>query len=147
MSPTTQTSFKGHRFPGEQIRHAVWLSVEFALRFRDVKELIAQCGIRIRYETVRCGAIKFGPQIATTHRRRKAALPLRWRLHEMVCNTNGECVILWRAVGDEGKVWDLVVPKCRTRALRSKLLKRFFRNQNVALKQSSPMVWPRTAQR
>ncbi|VTO16902.1 Uncharacterised protein [Brevundimonas vancanneytii] len=43
-------SFKRHRFPGEVIRHAVWLYFRFNLSFRDVEELMAQRGIDVSYE-------------------------------------------------------------------------------------------------
>ena len=42
-------SFKRHRFPGEVIRHAVWLYFRFNLSFRDVEELMAQRGIDVSY--------------------------------------------------------------------------------------------------
>ena len=53
--------FKRHRFPPDVIRHAVWLYFRFTLSFRDVEELLAQRGISVSYETVRCWTIKFGP--------------------------------------------------------------------------------------
>lgn len=65
-------SFKRQRFPADVIRHAVWLYFRFTLSFRDVEELLAQRGIGVSYETVRCWTIKFGPQIAKKLQRRKA---------------------------------------------------------------------------
>jgi transposase-like protein len=53
-------SFKRHRFPADVIRHAVWLYFRFSLSFRDVEELMAQRGIEVSYETIRCWTIKFG---------------------------------------------------------------------------------------
>ena len=47
-------SFKRHRFPADVIRHAVWLYFRFSLSFRDVEELLAQRGIDVSYETIRC---------------------------------------------------------------------------------------------
>ena len=38
-------SFKRHRFPANLIRPAVWLYFRFALRFRDVEDLLAERGI------------------------------------------------------------------------------------------------------
>ncbi len=40
-------------FPREIIQRAVWLYVRFNLSFRDVKELLAERGIEVSYETVR----------------------------------------------------------------------------------------------
>jgi len=53
-------SYKRHRFPSEVIRHAVWLYFRFTLSFRDVEELLAQRGIEVSYETIRCWTLKFG---------------------------------------------------------------------------------------
>jgi transposase-like protein len=66
-------SFKRHRFPTEVIRYAVWLYFRFTLSFRDVEELLAQRGVEVTYETIRCWTIKFGPQIARNLKRRPFA--------------------------------------------------------------------------
>ena len=47
-------SVKRHRFPADVIRYAVWLYFRFTLSFRDVEELLAQRGIEVSYETIRC---------------------------------------------------------------------------------------------
>jgi putative transposase len=133
-TPIARLSFKRHRFPSDVIRHAVCLCFRFTLSFRDVEELLAQRGISVSYETVRCWTIKFGPQIAAKLRYRRAAPSPRWHLDEMVCNTTSERVNLWRAVDDEGEVLDLVVQKRRDTAAALKLLKllkRMLRNQHV----------------
>ena len=62
-------SYKRHRFPPELIQHAVWLYFRFALSLRDVEDLLAERGIEVSYETIRCWTRKFGRQYA-----RKAAL-------------------------------------------------------------------------
>jgi putative transposase len=54
-------SFKRHRFPASIIRHAVWLYFRFNLSLRDVEEMLAERGIEVSYETVRCWTKKFGP--------------------------------------------------------------------------------------
>ena len=54
-SPVLETAslYRGHRFPREVIAHAVRLYLRFALSFRDVEELLAERGVRIREGTVR----------------------------------------------------------------------------------------------
>src|SRR5450432_452138 len=99
-------SFSRHRFPAEVIRHAVWLYFRFTLSLRDVEELLAQRGIEVSYETIRCWTIKFGPQIGRNLKRRRAAPSPRWHLDEMVCTIGGKRMYLWRAVDDEGEVLD-----------------------------------------
>ena len=77
-------SFKRHRFPSDIILHSVWLYFRFALSFREVEELLAQRGLDVSYETIRCWTIKFGPQIARRLRRRRPAPSPRWHLDESV---------------------------------------------------------------
>jgi len=47
-------SFKRHLFPPDVIRYAVWLYFRFTLSVRDVEELLAQRGIEVSREAVRC---------------------------------------------------------------------------------------------
>ena len=44
--------------------NAIWLYVRFTLSFRDVEDLLAECGIVVSYETVRRWVNHFGPKIA-----------------------------------------------------------------------------------
>ena len=69
-------SFKRHRFPADVIRSAVWLYFRFSLNFRDVEELLAQRGIEVGYETIRCWTIKFGPLIARRLKKRRPSMKL-----------------------------------------------------------------------
>ena len=124
-------SFKRHRFPADVIRHAIWLYFRFTLSFRDVEEMLAQRGIEVSYETIRCWTIKFGPQIARNLKRRRTAPSPRWHLDEMVCTVGGRRMYLWRAVDDEGEVLDLVMQRRRDTEAALKLLKRLLRNQPV----------------
>ena len=124
-------SFKRHRFPADAIRHAVWLYFRFTLSFRDVEELLAQRGIEVSYETIRCWTIKFGPQIARNLKRRRPEPSPRWHLDEMASNIAGRRMYIWRAVDDEGEVLDLVVQRRRDHGAALTLLKRLLRNQPV----------------
>lgn len=124
-------SFKRHRFPAEVIRHAVWLYFRFSLSLRDVEEMLAQRGIEVSYETIRCWTRKFGPLIARRLRKRRPAPSPRWHLDEMVCWIGGRRMYLWRAVDDEGEVLDLVVQRRRDTQAALKLLGRLLRNQTI----------------
>jgi putative transposase len=66
-------SFNLHCSPADVIRHAVWLCFSFTLSFRDIEQLLAQCGIGASCKTLRCRTIEFGPQIAAKLRHRGAA--------------------------------------------------------------------------
>ena len=124
-------SFKRHRFPPGVIRYAVWLYFRFTLSVRDVEELLAQRGIKVSRETVRCWVIKFGPLIAANLRRRRSPPTGRWHLDEMVVKISGQRMYLWRAVDDEGEVLDVLVQKRRNKVAALKLLRRLLKNQGI----------------
>lgn len=81
-------SYKRHRFPPDTIRLAVWLYYRFTTSLRDVEEMLAERGIDVTYETVRCWANKFGPPIAANIRRRRGRADSVWHLDEMVVRIN-----------------------------------------------------------
>ena len=110
-------------------RRVAVLSVQ--LSFRDVEELLAQRGIDVSYETIRCWTIKFGPLIAKRLKKRRGTPSPRWHLDEMVCWIGGRRMYLWRAVDDEGEVLDLVVQRRRDTEAALRLLKRLLHNQPV----------------
>src|ERR1700749_4076781 len=83
-------SYRRHRFPPEIIQHAIWLYLRFTLSYRDVEELLAERGLDISYETVRCWVLKFGPVIARRLRQRRPRSSDRWHLDEMVVRIPGQ---------------------------------------------------------
>ena len=124
-------SIKRHRFPADVIRHAVWLYFRFSLSFRDVEELLAQRGIEVSYETIRCWTIKFGPLFARRLKKRRVAPSPRWHLDELIFWIGGKRMYLWRAVDDEGEVLDLVVQRRRDTGAALRLLTRLLHDQPV----------------
>src|SRR5215470_17047181 len=91
-----EISYRRHRFPPVIIQHAVWLYLRFTLSYRDVEELLAEWGLDISYETVRCWVLKFGPVIARRLRRCRPRPSNRWHLDEMVVRIAGQRMYLWR---------------------------------------------------
>ena len=128
---TKPLSFKRYRFPPAVIRHAIWLYFRFTLSLRDVEELMAQRGIVVSREAIRCWVNKFGPVIAANLRRRRSHPTGRWHLDEMVCRIGGRRMYLWRAVDDEGEVLDVLVQKRRNKHAALKLLRRLLKNQGI----------------
>ena len=128
---TKPLSFKRYRFPPDVIRHAIWLYFRFILSLRDVEELMAQRGIIVSREAIRCWVNKFGLLIAANLRRRRSHPTGRWHLDEMVCRIGGHRMYLWRAVDDEGEVLDVLVQKRRNKHAALKLLRRLLKNQSI----------------
>jgi putative transposase len=123
--------FKRHRFPPDIICYGIWLYFRFTLSFRDLEEMLAERGIDVSYETIRCWTLKFGPSIARNLKRRRPTPSARWHLDEMVANIGGRCMYLWRAVDDEGEVLDMIVQHRRDTAAALKLLKRLICSQKM----------------
>ena len=128
---TKPLSFKRYRYPPDVIRHAVWLYFRFTLSLRDVEELLAQRGIEVSREAIRCWVNHFGPLIAANIRRRRGAPTGRWHLDEVVVKIKGRRMWLWRAVDDEGEVLDVLVQRRRNAAAAMKLFRRLLKNHGV----------------
>jgi transposase-like protein len=101
------------------------------LSIRDVEELLAQRGIEVSREAVRCWVIKFGSLTAANLRRRRPPPTGRWHLDEMVVRIGGRRFDLWRTVDDEGEVLDVLVQKRRNKHAALKLLRRLLKNQGI----------------
>lgn len=125
-------SFKRHRFAPDTIRLAVWLYFRFTMSLRDVENLLAERGIDVTYETVRCWANKFGPVIAANIRRRRGPVSDAWHLDEMMVRIGGKRMFMWRAVDSEGEVLDVLVQKRRNKTAALKLLRKLLKNQGFA---------------
>jgi transposase-like protein len=103
-------SFDRHRFPPDVIRQAVWLYFRFTLSFRDIEEMLAQRGVDVSYETIRCWTLKFG-QLFAQNLRQSRSCSCHWNLDEVFVKIRGRQLYLWRAVDDEGEVLDVLVQR------------------------------------
>jgi transposase-like protein len=122
---------KRHRFPPDTIRLAVWLYFRFTTSLRDVEEMLAERGVDVSYETVRCWANKFGRAIAANIRRKRGRGDSVWHLDEMVVRIGGQRMYMWRAVDKEGKVLDVLVQKRRDKVAALNLLRKLLKNQGA----------------
>jgi putative transposase len=123
MTPTLVNPYKHHRFPGEIIRHAVWLYFCFPLSHRDVEELLFVQGVIVSYEAIRKWCRRFGRAYANTARRCRSRPGGKWHLDEVFITINKERHYLWRAVDQDGGVLDIL----RQRRRDKKAAKKFFR--------------------
>ncbi len=123
-------SFKRHRSPPAVIVQAVRWYFRFTLSIRDIEELMAERGIEVSREAIRCWINKFGPLIAAKLRRQRPSPTGRWHLDEAVSRIGGRRMHLWRAVDDE-EVLDVLVQERRNKHAALKLLKRLLRVLSV----------------
>src|SRR5689334_14546514 len=129
-----EISYRRHRFPPVIIQHAVWLYLRFTLSYRDVEELLAERGLDISYETIRCWVLKFGPLIARRLRRCRPRPSNRWHLDEDGVRIAGQRMYLWRAVDHEGEVLDMLVQRRRDTRAALRLMRKLLKKQGFAPK-------------
>ncbi len=119
-------SDKRHRFPPAIIAHAVWLYCRFALRYRDVAELLAERGVVLTDATVRRWCRTFGQLYANALRRRPRPGDT-WHLDEVFISINGRTHYLWRAVDQAGTVLDILVQRQRNKAAARQFFRRLLK--------------------
>ena len=124
---TDKISYSGYRFPPEIIQQAIWLYLRFTLSLRDVEDLLAERGVAVSYETVRRWVNYFGPMIATDLRKRRLKPHTTWHLDEVYLKIDGRMVYLWRAVGAEGEVLDVLVQSNRNKHAALKLMRKLLK--------------------
>ena len=120
---TSSNPYRGFRYPGEVIQHAVWLYHCFSLSLRDVETILAARGILVSYETIRAWGLRFGRLFANELKRRRPRPGDKWHLDEVFIRVQGELHYLWRAVDQDGHVLDILVQSRRN----ARAAKRFFR--------------------
>src|SRR5919112_4773616 len=125
-------SFSGYRFPRDIIQRAVWMYLRVTLSFRDVKELLAERGIAVTYESVRRWVLTFGPAIARRLRMQRPKPHGRWHLDEMFVRVGGQQMYLWRAVDAEGEVLDVLLQAKRDTKAARKLMRKLLKKQGMA---------------
>ena len=124
MPPPADTArYKHHRFPGDILRHGVWLYSRFTLSSRDVQELLLERGIDVSHEAIRTWCRKFGQDDANRLRRRRPQPGDKWHLDAVFLTINGKRHYRWRAVDQDDNVLDMLVQSWR----KKQAAKKFFR--------------------
>jgi len=90
--------YQRQRFPPAISAHAVWLYCRFALRYRDVEEVLAQRGVQVTGETVRRWCRKCGQTDANGRRRRRARPGDTGHLDEVFVSIKGDVSEMGRQV-------------------------------------------------
>ena len=89
-----------------------------------MEDLLAERGLDISYETVRCGFLEFGLPIAQNLRRMRPTPSDYWHFDEMVIVIRGRRHWLWRAVDNEGEVLGFLVQSRRNAKAALKLVRK-----------------------
>src|SRR3974390_27744 len=128
----SQISYRGYRFPPDVIQRAVWLYLRFTLSLRDVEDILAERGIDVTYETIRCWVDRFGPLIADRIRTTRPRPTSKWHLDEMFVAIRGRQMYLWRAIDDEGEVLEVLLTSKRDKRAALRLMRKLLRKHGVS---------------
>jgi putative transposase len=99
------------------------LYFRFCLSYRDVEALLFARGVIVTYEALRKWCRKFGQSYANQLRRRRHQPGDKCHLDEVFLSINGQRHYLWRVVGQDGTVLDILVQRRRD----EQAPKKFFR--------------------
>ncbi len=119
--------YKRHRFPPQIIQYAVWLYLRFNLSHRDVEDLLAERGIIVSYEAIRLWCNKFGPKYAQRLRRKHQGYSGTSFIDEVFVKIQGNQHYLWRAVDQDGEVFDVFLQKRRDGKAAKRFSKRLIK--------------------
>jgi putative transposase len=122
-------TYKRHRFPPDIISYAVWLYYRLNLSHRDIKDLLAERGIRVSRETIRLWCIKFGAIYARRLKRKHRGYGETFYLDEVFVKINGKQHYLWRAVDQDGDVIDILVRSRRIKDTARRFFKKLLKGQ------------------
>lgn len=94
-------------------------------------DLLAERGIEVTYETIRCWVDRFGPHIASRIRTTRSKPASIWHLDEMFVSIRGRQTHLWRAIDDEGEALEVLVTSKRDKWAALRLMRKLLRKQGV----------------
>ena len=93
--------FKHYGFPKNIILLAVRLNCRYPLIYRDVRDMLAVCGISVDGSTIYRGVKKFGPQIAKRCFADMKSKGLGMHIDETYIKVSGEWKYLWRGLEND----------------------------------------------
>jgi|ERR1043166_5381193 putative transposase len=123
----TSERYKNHRFPGEIIRHGVWLSYRFTLSSRDVEELLFERGLTVSHEAIRQWCRKFGQDYANRRRRRRPQPGDKGHLDEVFLTIHGKRPYWWRGVDQDDNGLDILVQSRRNKPAAKKFFRKLLK--------------------
>lgn len=121
-------AFAGYRFPPEVILLADRWYLRFGLSYRDLEELIAERGVEVDHVTLFRWVHRFTPLLVEAARPCRHAVGDRWFVDETYVKVAGVWRYVYRAVGQNGQVIDVYVPKKRD----TTTAKKFFNSAIIA---------------
>ncbi len=122
-SMTHPVLFKWKHFQPEIILLNVRWYCRYALSYRDLEEMMAECGLSVDHSTINRWVLQYGPELDKRCRSHLRMTNDSWKVDETYVNVKGEWKYLYRAVDSSGQTLDFMLGAKR----EAKAAKRFFK--------------------
>lgn len=94
--------FKGRHFHKDIILVAVGYYFRFSLSYRDVVEILRDCGIVIHHTTIMRWVHYYGPLFKLLWRKQRCSPGQSWRVNETYPKVNGRWCYFYPAIDSHG---------------------------------------------
>jgi len=109
--------FKRHRFPTEVILVCVRWYCKYGISYRDLAEMMQECGVAVDHTTIFRWVQRYAPEIEKRVRWYQGFRSASWRVDETYVRVGGAWKYLFRAVDKTGRLIDFMLSDRRnTRA-------------------------------
>ncbi|WP_040590615.1 IS6 family transposase [Methylobacter marinus] len=112
-------SFKGVHFPKDVILYAVFFSVRQGVSYRDLEDIMEECGVKVDHATLNRWVVDYSPLIAAETKKRKRTVASSWRMDESYIKVKGRWVYLYRAIDKFGDTVEFMLSEHRDAAAAS----------------------------
>jgi transposase, IS6 family len=101
--------FKRRRFPVEIILLCVRWYCKYGISYRDLAEMMQECGVSVDPSTIFRWVQRYAPEIEKRARRFQGSRSGSWRVDETYVRVGGKWKYLFRAVDKHGKLIDFML--------------------------------------
>ena len=120
----TAISFKGRHFQHDMILQSVRWYLAYALRYRDIEELMQERGFSVDHSTINRWVLYYASQLEAAFRRKKKRVGNRWRMDESYIKVKGQWTYYYRAVDKQGQTIDFLLTVTRDTQAAFRFLKK-----------------------
>jgi transposase-like protein len=106
-------SFQGRHHQEDMILQCVRWYLAYSLSYRDLEELMQECGYAVDHSTIQRWVVHYAPRIEKAFRENKKRVGLRWRLDETYLKIKGEWKFPYRAVDKQSNTVDFLLTASR----------------------------------
>ncbi|WP_242476222.1 IS6 family transposase [Bacillus cereus] len=143
-------SFKGKRFKKDIILVAVGYYCRFSLSYRDVSEILKECGVSVHPTTIMRWVHEYGNPIYQMRKKKNKSAHHALHLDETYIKVEEEWCYLYHAIDSDGHTLDFQLRKTRNHQAAYSFMKRLIKQfgepsvlmciRNIALKHLNNLI-------